>query len=127
VPDRTPDLSSLETALKRALAPVEPPRELELRLEQTLDSIVELAAEELEGWELTGLRDPRNWPRATLGPAAAIVVGSGAAVGLVVLRTQRRRHKRRSASRGAVDLAGRTMRDFAREALRVFDDLAPDR
>ena len=49
------------------------------------------------------------------------------AMGLVVLRTQRRRHKRRALSRGAVDLAGRTMRDVAREALRVFDELAPDR
>jgi hypothetical protein len=117
----------LEAALRRALAPVEPPLELQQRMEQALDSIVELAADELEGWELGGLRDPRNWPRAALGPAAAVVVGGGAAVGLVVLRTQRRRHKRRAASRGVVDLAGRTVRDVAREALRVFDDLAPDR
>ena len=117
----------LEAKLRRALAPVDPPAELQLRVEQTLDSIVELAADELEGWELAGLRDPRNWPRAALGPAAAVVLGGGAAVGLVVLRTQRRRHKRRDASRGVIDLAGRTVRDVAREALRVFDDLAPDR
>jgi hypothetical protein len=117
----------LEAALRRALAPVDPPVELQLRVEQTLDSIVELAADELEGWELGGLKDPRNWPRAALGPAAAIVVGGGAAAGLVVLRTQRKRHKRRALSRGVVDLAGRTVRDVAREALRVFDDLAPDR
>jgi hypothetical protein len=114
--------SDLEAALRRALAPVDPPVELQERVEHTLDSLVELAAD-----ELAGLRDPRNWPRAAIGPAAAIVVGSGAAVGLVVLRTQRRRHKRRAASRGVLDLAGRTARDVAREALRVFDDLAPDR
>ena len=61
--------------------------------------------------------DPRNWPRAALGPAAAVVVGTGAAVGLVVLRTQRRRHKRARASRTAsLDLAERTLRDAAREA-----------
>jgi hypothetical protein len=119
--------SELEAALKRALAPVDPPVELEKRVEMTLDSIVELAADELEGWELAGLRDPRNWPRAAIGPAAAIVVGGGAAAGLVLLRTQRRRHKRRSVARGPLDLAGRTVRDVAREALRVFDDLAPDR
>jgi hypothetical protein len=119
--------SDLEAALRRALAPVDPPIELQQRVELTLDSIVELAAEELEGWELTGLRDPRNWPRAAIGPAAAVVVGGGAAVGLVVLRTQRKRHKRRAASRGALDLAGRTVRDVAKEALRVFDELAPDR
>jgi hypothetical protein len=119
--------SDLEAALKRALAPVDPPVELEQRLELTLDSIVELAADELENWELAGLRDPRNWPRAAIGPTAAVVVGGGAAVGLVLLRTQRRRPKRKAASRGALDLAGRTMRDVAREALRVFDDLAPGR
>jgi hypothetical protein len=124
----SPDtFGDLEAALKRALAPVDPPVELQQRVEHTLDSIVELAADELEGWELAGLKDPRNWPRAAIGPAAAVVVGGGAAVGLVVLRTQRRRHRRRAAARGVVDLAGRTARDVAREALRVFDDLAPDR
>jgi hypothetical protein len=119
--------SELEAALKRALAPVDPPDELEKRLETTLDSIVELAAEELESWELAGLRDPRNWPRAAIGPAAAVVVGGGAAVGLVLLRTQRRRPKRKASSRGALDLTARTVKDVAREALRVFDDLAPGR
>jgi hypothetical protein len=119
--------SELEAALKRALAPVDPPVELEKRLELTLDSIVELAADELEGWELTGLRDPRNWPRAAIGPAAAVVVGGGAAFGLVVLRTQRKRHKRRAQAHNALDLAERTLRDLGREALRVFEDAAPGR
>jgi hypothetical protein len=63
--------TDLEAVLKRALAPVDPPVELEKRLEVTLDSIVELAADELENWELAGLRDPRNWPRAAIGPTAA--------------------------------------------------------
>ena len=63
-------------------------------------TIVELAADELESWELEAIKDPRNWPRAAIGPATAIVVGSGAAVGLVVLRTQRKRHKRRAAVQG---------------------------
>jgi hypothetical protein len=92
-----------------------------------LDSIVELAADELEAWELSAIKDPRNWPRAAIGPATAVVVGSGAAVGLVVLRTQRKRHKRRAVAHGARDLAARTLRDATREAKKVFDDLAPDR
>jgi hypothetical protein len=117
----------LEAALKRALAPVDPPVELEKRVEMTLGSIVELAADELEGWELAGLKDPRNWPRAAIGPAAAVVVGGGAAAGLVLLRTQRKRHKRHASSRGLLDLAGRTARDVGKEALRVFDDLVPNR
>jgi hypothetical protein len=112
-----------ETRLREALAPVDPPADLEPRLEMTLGSLVELAADELEAWELGAMRNPRNWPRTVLGPAAAVVIGTGAAAGLVLLRTQRRRHKRRAQARGAFDLAERTLRDAAREALRVFDDI----
>ena len=126
-PEPGSTFEDMERRLRAALAPVEPPIHLQRRVEQTLDSIVELAAEELEAWELETIKDPRNWPRATLGPATAIVVGSGAAVGLVLLRTQRKRHKRRAQSHGARDLAVRTLRDVAREAYKVFDDLAPDR
>ncbi len=126
-PEPGSTFEDMERRLRAALAPVEPPIHLQRRVEQTLDSIVELAAEELEGWELDTIKDPRNWPRATLGPATAIVVGSGAAVGLVLLRTQRKRHKRRAQSHGARDLAVRTLRDVAREAYKVFDELAPDR
>jgi hypothetical protein len=121
------DAYDFEAVLRRALAPVEPPAELELRLEATLGTLVELAADELEGFELSAIKDPRNWPGAALRPALAVVVGTGAAVGLVVLRTQRRRHRRRAASRGALDLAERTIRDAAREALRVFEDIKPKR
>jgi hypothetical protein len=117
----------IEARLRAALAPVDPPDHLQARMEQTLDSLVELAADELEAWELSAMKDPRNWPRAALGPAAAVVVGTGAAAGLVVLRTQRRRHRRRAQSRSAGDLMARTLRDAAREARKVFDELAPDR
>lgn len=121
-----PTFEDMERRLRAALAPIEPPEHLEQRVETTLGSIVELAAEELEAWELQAIKDPRNWPRAAVGPAAAVVVGSGAAVGLVLLRTQRKRHKRRAQARGVRDLAERTLRDAAREAKKVFDDLAPD-
>jgi hypothetical protein len=117
----------IEARLKAALAPIEPPEELSLRMESRLGTLVELAADELETWELSSLRDPRNWPRAALRPAAAVVVGAGAGAGLVVLRTRRRRHKRRAQAHNALDLAERTLRDVAREALRVFEDAAPRR
>jgi hypothetical protein len=113
-----------EARLRQALAPVEPPADMEVRLQTTLGSLVEMAADELEAWELKAIRDPRNWPRAALGPAAAVVIGTGAAAGLVVLRTRSRRHKRRAAAHGALDLAERTLRDAAREAMRVFQDVA---
>jgi hypothetical protein len=111
--------ADIEIMLKRALSPVEPPKELEARLEMTLGSLVGMAAEELEAWELIAMRDPRNWVR----PVAAAAIGSGAAVGLVLVRTQRRRHKRRRESDSPVDLLGRTLRDLAREARRVADDV----
>ena len=109
----------IEARLRQALAPVEPPEELAARMEAKLGTLVELAADELEAWELKAMRDPRNWVR----PVAAAAIGSGAAVGLVLVRTQRRRHKRRKEAHSAVDLLGRTMRDFAREARRVADDV----
>jgi len=72
----------LETLLRRALAPIEPPADLTDRLEARLQTITELAADELEAWELSAMRDPRNWAR----PAAAVVVGGAAGAALVVLR-----------------------------------------
>jgi hypothetical protein len=78
--------SNLESLLRRALAPVEPPADLTGRLEDTLTNLTELAAEELEGWELSAMRDPRNWVR----PAAAVVVGGTAGLALVLLRARRR-------------------------------------
>ena len=116
----------IEARLRQALAPVVPPEELAVRLESNLASLVGLAADELEAWELSAMRDPRNWHR-TIRPAAAVLVGSGAAVGLVVLRTRRKRHKRRAQAHSVLDLAERTVRDVAREALRVLAAAAPKR
>ena len=113
--DRTMDFEHL---LRQALQPVEPPGDLEERLEGRLRDIAVAAAEELEGWELGAMRDPRNW----LPTAAAAGVGAGAAVGLVLVRTQRRRHKRRAASANVLELAENTVRDLAREAGKVIDE-----
>ena len=112
----------IEARLRQALAPVDPPEELAARMEMRLGSLVEMAADELEAWELSAMRDPRNWPRAAIGPAAAVVVGAGAGAGLVLLRTRRRRHKRRAASGNPLELAERTLRDLAHEARRLADE-----
>jgi hypothetical protein len=111
--------ADFESQLKRALSPVEPSKELEARMEAKLGSLIDMAAEELEAWELSAMRDPRNWVR----PVAAAAIGTGAAIGLVLVRTQRRRHKRRKESHSPVDLVGRTVRDLAREARRVAEDV----
>ena len=80
-----------EDVLRRALAPVEPPEDLPMRLEATLRSLTEMAVDELESWELSAMRDPRNWVR----PIAAIAVGTAAGAGLLVLGW-RRQHRRRN-------------------------------
>jgi hypothetical protein len=108
--------TDFEALLRRALAPIDPPVELSMRLEGTLTSITELAADELESWELGAMRDPRNWVR----PAVAVVAGTAAGVGLVVIRTKQRSKQRRSASRNVVDLAERTLQDAITEARRLW-------
>lgn len=108
--------TDFEALLRRALTPVEPPAELAGRLEETLTSITELAADELEAWELSAMRDPRNWVR----PAVAVVTGTAAGVALVALRTKRRSKQRRFASRNLLDLAGRTFDDAMHEARRIW-------
>ena len=108
--------ANLEGLLRRALAPVDPPEDLALRLEGTLRSLTELAAEELEGWELSAMRDPRNWVR----PAAAAVVGVTAGTALVALRVRSRHRVRKQQSSSLMDLAERTMHDVADEARRIL-------
>lgn len=108
--------TDFEALLRAALTPVDPPDDLVMRLEDTLTSIAELAADELEAWELGAMRDPRNWVR----PAAAVVAGTAAGVALVVLRTNQRSKQRRSASRNLVDLAERTFEDAIHEARRIW-------
>ena len=93
--------ADVEGLLRRALAPVEPPEGLSARVRNTLQSIRETAAEELEGWELAAMRDPRNW----------------AGAGLVVLGLHQRR---RSRSRTLLERAEQTASDVATGARKIF-------
>ena len=113
--DRAADF---ETLLREAFRPIDPPAELEERLELRLTSLVEAAADELEAWELSAMRDPRNWAR----PVAAAAVGGAAAVGLVLVRTQRKRHKRRAVADNPIELVQETIRDLGREAGKIIDE-----
>ncbi len=113
--------SSFEGLLREALSPVEPPADLALRLEGTLRSITELAADELEAWELSAMRDPRNWAR----PAAAVVAGSAAGAALVLLRARRKAQQNVSHGGvvgGARETAERALRDLSRETRRLLGD-----
>jgi hypothetical protein len=110
--------SPLEMLLREALIPIEPPEDLAHRLESALTSLTEIAAEELDSWELSAMRDPRNWAR----PAAALVVGSTAGVALVLLRArQRAQHTQRPAGvAGARDSAQRALHDLGDEARKLL-------
>jgi hypothetical protein len=94
-----------EEIIRRALAPVEPPEDLPMRLESTLRSLTEMAVDELESWELSAMRDPRNWVR----PVAAIAVGTAAGAGLIVLGW-RHQHRRQRSVRLAADEVRRIVR-----------------
>jgi hypothetical protein len=116
-------LPNFERLLREALSPVEPPADLVERLESTLTTITALAADELEAWELSAMRDPRNWVR----PAAAVVAGSAAGAALVVLRARRRaQDSARPLGVGWPTLdrsaAERTLKDLRRETRKLFGD-----
>lgn len=108
--------TDFEALLREALTPVDPPADLAARLEVTLISLTELAQDELDAWELSAMRDPRNWVR----PAAAAVVGVTAGTALVVLRVRGRHRARKQQSSNLLDLAERTMHDVADEARRIL-------
>jgi hypothetical protein len=109
---------NVEALLREALAPVEPPADLGQRVESTLVNLHELAQEELESWELSTMRDPRNWVR----PVAATVVTATAGSALVALRVRSRHRARRQQSSNLLDLAERTLQDIAEEARKVFPE-----
>src|SRR3954454_12003870 len=108
--------TNFEGLLREALAPVEPPEDLVERLEGTLMSITEMAADELEAWELSAMRDPRNWAR----PATAAVAGSAAGGALMLLRA-RRRAQAKSPSFGGVRLPNLNLSRSAERALRDLE------
>ena len=100
------DALDMDALLRLALAPVEPSEALSDRLERRLSGLTDAAVGELADWELSAMRDPRNWGR----PVAAIVVGGGAAGALVLVRA-RQQHRRRH--EGGLPALGKGIRDVA--------------
>ncbi len=110
--------TNFESLLREALAPVEPPEELARRLEGALASITAMAADELEAWELSAMRDPRNWVR----PAAALLAGGAAGTALVLLRARRRAQASSAGLAGVREAAERSVRDLERETRKLIGD-----
>jgi hypothetical protein len=105
----------IEQMLRLALTPVEPPEDLRTRVEQTLQELTDAAVDELDGWEIGAMRDPRNWVR----PVVATAVGATAGTALVILRVRQQRKRNAAASHGPLDLAQRTLRAAAAEARKL--------
>ena len=110
--------ADFEQLLREALHPVDPPADLAEHLEQTLVNLTEAAQEELDAWELSAMRNPRNWVR----PAAAAVIGATAGTALVALRVRARHRSRTEQSGNLIELAQSTLHDIAEEARRVLPD-----
>jgi hypothetical protein len=109
------DAADFELLLRRALTPVEPPADMSERIETALVNLTEMAADELEAWELSAMRDPRNWVR----PVAAVMVGTTAGAALVLLRARQQR-RRRSRPRNAIDAAEQAFKDVYGEARKLL-------
>ncbi len=95
---------------------MEPPVDLGARVEATLVNLTELAADELEAWELGAMRDPRNWAR----PAGALVIGASAGTALGLLRVRARQRQRAVHAHGGRNLAARTVHGVAEELRRAL-------
>jgi hypothetical protein len=104
-------MSEVERILRSALVPVEPPERLSDRLERGLAELTEAAAGELADWELSSMRDPRNWAR----PVAAVVVGTLAGGALVLVRARQQQRKRNTRGLPALQ---RGLRDVAEDLER---------
>jgi hypothetical protein len=112
----TPDLGmDIEQMLRLALAPVDPPETLKMRVESTLQELTDAAVDELEGWELSSMRDPRNWVR----PVVATAVGASAGTALVIIRVRQQQRRRAAQSRNPLDLAQRTLKAAVGEARKL--------
>ena len=108
------DVERVEQLLRSALVPVEPPERLSDRLERGLSELTEAAADELADWELSAMRDPRNWvPTVT-----AIVVGSAAAGGLVIVRARQQHKKRQTSGLKALERSMRGVASDVQKRLR---------
>jgi hypothetical protein len=108
------DAERVERLLRLALTPVEPPERLGDRLERGLSELTEAAADELADWEMSAMRDPRNWVR----PVAAAVVGTVAGGALVVVRARQQQRKKQTGVLRALERSVRGVADDLQKRLR---------
>ena len=109
---------NVEALLREAMPPIDPPRSPEALLDELQVRLVDwtdAAQVELEGWEISAMRHPRNWVR----PATAAVVTVTAGSALVALRLRQSHPERVTEASGLRDLAERTLADAIEETRRL--------
>lgn len=109
-----PNRIDLEALLAQALAPVDPPEHLIGELEDRLNRISGIAADELDAWEAGAFHDPRTWVR----PAAALAVGTVAAGAAAALGVRRQRSRQQAAAAGPVVFARKAIDTIGSEVTR---------
>ena len=77
-----------------------------------------MAADELEAWELSAMRDPRNWAR----PAAALVAGGAAGAALVRAARAPRTPSTQPNLKGLREAAERALEDIERETRKLLGE-----
>jgi hypothetical protein len=107
-------MTEVERLLRTTLVPVEPSGALGDRLEHRLAEITDAAADELADWELSAMRDPRNWVR----PIAAVVVGGAAGAALAVVRARQHQRRRQATGLRALERGARGVAHDVRGRLR---------
>lgn len=110
--------NDIELILSRVLSPVEPPQRLREQFTERLERWTEDAVDEIEAWELSAMRDPRNWGKV-VKPAAAVAVTATAGTALVLMRAHGRSREQKSLDPfEAVERTGRLIAAEARRILR---------
>ena len=113
-----PFAADFEGLLRQALAPGRAARAAwPSAWRRRWQTLTELAAEELEAWELGAMRDPRNWVR----PVVAVAVGTAAGAGLVVLRVRSQHRKQRKHVHGRSTSPSARCAPRADEVRRLLD------
>ncbi|HWI22279.1 MAG TPA: hypothetical protein VNT22_06650 [Baekduia sp.] len=107
----------IELLLSRVLSPVEPPEKLRAPLHERLEKWTEDAVDELESWELSAMRDPRNWGRIAR-PVAAVAIAGTAGTALVLMRAHNQ--SKLSKSQDPFEAAEKTLRAVADETRKLL-------
>lgn len=107
----------IELLLSRALAPVEPPEKLKVPVQERLEKWTDQAADELDAWELSAMRDPRNWGQVAR-PVAAIAITATAGTALVLMRAHKQSRQQHSSD--PIEAAERAVRIVGQEARKLL-------